>query len=79
MGYALIYGPRKGYGPEDSGYKEISSMRASTGVWRGISIDLEPPGDYQLSIGKEMRSRWPNLQTQIIKLQEKSNLEKVKI
>ena len=76
LGYALIYGPRKGFGPEDSGYREINRRRASVRAWRGRSADLEPPGDYQLSVGVEMRSGWPNLQTQVKKFQEKSDLEK---
>ena len=67
LGYALIYGPRKGFGLENSGYKEISKRRAITRVWRDRSADLEPPGDYQLSVGVEMRSGWPNLQTQVRK------------
>ena len=75
LGYALIYGPRKVFGPEDSGYRKISRRRASPRVWRGRS---RPPGDYQLSVGGEMRSGWPNLQTQVRKLQEKSDLEKSK-
>ena len=74
----MIYGPRKGFGPKDSGYREISRRRASARVWRGRSADLEPPGDYQLSIGVEMRSGWPDLQTQVRKFQEKSDLEKSK-
>ena len=75
----MIYGPRKGFGPEDSGYREISRRRASARVWRDKSADLEPPGDYQLSVGVKMRSVWPDLQTQVKKFQEKSNQEKVKI
>ena len=31
----------------------------------GRSTNLEPPGDYQLSVGVEMRSGWPDLQTQV--------------
>ena len=61
LGYALIYGPRKGFGPEDSGYREINRRRASARVWRGRFADLEPPEDYQLSVGVEMRSGWPDL------------------
>ena len=67
LGYALIYGPRKGFGPEDSCYRKINRRRASTRVWRGRSADLEPPGDYQLNVGMEMRSGWPDLQTQVRK------------
>ena len=70
---------QKGFGPKDSGYRKISRRRASATVWRGISADLEPPGDYQLSVGVEMRSGWLDLQTQVRKFQEKSDLEKVKI
>ena len=29
--------------------------------------DLEPPGDHQLNVWVEMRSRWPDLQTQVRK------------
>ena len=74
----MIYGPRKGFVLEDSGYRKISRRRASARVWRGRSADLEPPGDYQLSVGGEMRSGWADLQTQLRKLQKKSNLEKSK-
>ena len=74
----MIYGPRKGFVLEDSGYRKISRRRASATVWRGISADLEPPKYFQLSVGEEMRSGWPDLQTQIRKLQEKSDLEKSK-
>ena len=74
----MIYGPRKGFGPEDSGYRKINRRRASARVWRGRSADLEPPRDYQLSIGGEMRSGWPDLQTQVRKLQERSDLKKSK-
>jgi len=56
LGHALIYGPRKGFGTEDSGYREINRRRASIRVWRDRSVDLEPPGDYQFSVGGEMRS-----------------------
>ena len=73
-----MYGTRKGFGPEDSGYRKISRRRASARVWRRRSTDLEPPGDYQLSVGGEMRSGWPDLQTQVRKLQERSDLEKSK-
>ena len=59
----MNYGPRIGFGPEDSGYGKISRRRASARVWRGRSVDLEPPGDYHLIIGEKMRSRWPDLQT----------------
>ena len=65
MGYTLIYGPRKGFGLEDSGYRKINIRRASARVWRGRSADLEPPGDYQLNVGVEMRSGWLDLQTQV--------------
>ena len=74
----MIYGPRKGFGTEDSGYRKISRRRASAMVWRGRSADLEPPRDYQLSVGGEMRSGWLDLQTQVRKLQEKSDLKKSK-
>ena len=57
---------------------EINRRRASARVWRGRSADLEPPGDYQLSVGGEMRSKWPDLQIQVRKFQEKSDLEKSK-
>ena len=67
LGYALIYGPRKGFGPEDSGYRDMSRRRASAKVWRGKFVDLEPLGDYQLSVGVEMRSRLLDLQTQVKK------------
>ena len=77
-GITLIYGPREGFGPEDSRYRKISRRRASARIWRGRSTDLEPPGDYQLSVGVEMRSGWPDLQTQAKKFQEKSDLEKSK-
>ena len=76
-GYALIYGPRKVFGLEDSGYSE-TSRRASARVWRGRFADLEPPRDYQLSVGVEMRWGWPDPQTQVRKFQEKSELEKSK-
>ena len=69
---------KKGFGPKDLGYSEISNRSASARVWRGRSADLEPPRDYQLSIGGEMRSGWLDLQTQVIKFQEKSDLEKSK-
>ena len=55
-----------------------AQWRASARAWRGRSADLEPPGDYQLSVGREMRSGWPDLQTQIRKSQEKLDLEKSK-
>ena len=58
--------------------RETSRRRASARVCRGISIDLEPPRDYQLSVGGEMRSGWPNLQTQVRKLHERLDLEKSK-
>ena len=58
-------------------YRKIS-RRASARVWRGKSVDLEQLGDHQLSVGVEMRSGWPNLQTQITKPQEKSYLERSK-
>ena len=32
LGYALIYGPRKGFGSKDSGYREINKKRASARV-----------------------------------------------
>ena len=70
----MIYGPRKGFGPEDSGYRR-ANWRASARVWRGKSVDLEPPRDYHLNIGGEMRSGWPDLQTQVRKLQERSDLK----
>ena len=57
---------------------EINKRRASARVWRGRSADLEPPRDYQLSVGVEMRSGWLDLQTQVRKFQEKSDLEKSK-
>ena len=78
LGYDSIYGPRKRFGPKDSGYRKINRRRASSRVWRGRSVDLEPLGDYQLSVGGEMRLRWPYLQTQVRKLQERSDLEKSK-
>ena len=74
----MIYGPRKGFGPKDSRHRKISRRRASTRVWRGKSTDVEPLGDYQLNIGVEMRLGWPDLQTQVRKFQEKSDLEKSK-
>ena len=58
--------------------RETSKKRASARVWRGRSADLGQPGDYQLSVGGEMRSEWPNLHTQVRKFQKKSNLEKSK-
>ena len=61
LGYALIYGPRKVFGPEDSDYSETNRRRASARVWRGRFADLGQPGDYQLSVGGEMRSEWLNL------------------
>ena len=48
--------PEKGFGSEDSGYREINRRRANARVWRGRSVALEPPGGYQLSVGGEMRS-----------------------
>ena len=41
-------------------------------------VDLGQPGDYQLSVGEEMRLVWPDLQTQVRKFQEKSDREKSK-
>ena len=55
--------PEKDLALEDPGYRKINRRRAGARVWRGRSTDLEPPGDYQLSIGGEMRSGWPDLQT----------------
>ena len=52
----MIYGPRKGFGLEDSGYRKISRRRASARVWTSKYTDIEPLGDYQLNIGEEMRS-----------------------
>ena len=78
LGYALIYGARKRIDPEDSGYKEINRRRSNARVWRGRFANLEPPGDYQLNVGVEMRSGWPDLQTQVRKFQEKSDLDKSK-
>ena len=74
----MIYGPKKVFGPKDSVYRETSRRRASAKVWRGKSADLGQPRDYQLSVGGEMRSEWPDLQTQVRKFQEKSDLEKSK-
>ena len=71
--------PEKGLGSEDSGYKEISRRRASARVWRGRSADLEPPGDYQLSVGGEMRSGRVDLQNPSQKIAGKIRSEKVKI
>ena len=65
-------------GPKNLGYREINKRKASARVWRGRFADLEPPGGYQLNVGGEMRSGWPDLQTQVRKLQEKSDLEKSK-
>ena len=78
LGYTLIYGPRKGFGLENSGYRRSSRRRASARAWRSRSVDLEPLGGYQLSVGGEMRSGWPNLQTQIRKFQKRSDLENSK-
>ena len=39
------------------------------GLGRGRSTVLEPPRGYQLSVGREMRSGWPDLQTQVKKFQ----------
>ena len=72
------YGPKKVFGLEDSVYRETSRRRASARVWRGKSANLGQPGDYQLIVGGEMRSEWPDLQTQVIKFQKKSDLEKSK-
>ena len=74
----MIYGPRKVFGPKDSGYREISRRKASARVWRGRSADLGQPGDYQLNVGVDMRSGWSDLQTNVIIFQEKSALEKSK-
>ena len=66
------------FGLEGSGYSETNRRRASARVWRGRSADLEPPGDYQLNVGGEMRSGWPDLQTQLKKLQERLDLKESK-
>ena len=66
------------FGLEDSVYRETNRRRASARVWRGKSTDLGQPGDYQLSIGGEMRLEWFDLQTQVRKLKKKSDLEKSK-
>ena len=66
------------FGLKDSVYREIGRRRASARVWRDRFADLGKPGDYQLSVGVEMRSGWPDLQTQVKKFQEKSDLEKSK-
>ena len=71
----MIYGPKKGFGLKELGYRKISRRRASARVWRGRSADLEPPEDYQLNVGGEMGSGWPDLQTQV---SEKVNSGKVK-
>ena len=60
------------FGPEDSVYRETSRRRASARVWRGRSADLGQPGDYQFSVGGEMRLEWPDLQTQVRKFQKKN-------
>ena len=59
----MIYGPRKGFGSEDLGYRKISRRRVSARVWRGRSANLELPGDYQLRVGGEMRLGWLDPQT----------------
>ena len=74
----MIYGPRKVFGQEDSVYRETSRRRANATVWSGRSVDLGQPGDYQLSVGGEMRSEWSDLQTQVRKFQKKLDLEKSK-
>ena len=78
LGICPIYGPRKIFGPEDSGYRETSRRRDNTRVWRGRSADLGQSGDYQLSVGEEMRSEWHDLQIQVRNFQKKSDLEKSK-
>ena len=74
----MIYGPEKDLAQKNQVTGKPTQWRASARAWRGRSADLEPPGDYQLSIGREMRSGWPDLQTQVRKLQEKLDLEKSK-
>ena len=64
--------------PEYSGYSETSRRRASASIWRGRFADLGQPGDYQLNVGGEMRLEWPDLQNQVRKFQEKSDLKKSK-
>ena len=66
------------FGPEDLVYRETSRRRASARVWKGRSADLGQLGDYQLNFGGEMRSELHDLQTQVRKFQEKSDLEKSK-
>ena len=46
-----------------------AQWRASARAWRGKYVVLEPPGGYQLSVEGEMRSRYPDLQTQVRKFQ----------
>ena len=74
----MIYGLRKGFGPEDSGYRKISRRRDSASVWRGRSADLKPPGDYQLSVGGENDIRMAQSTNPSQKLQERSDLKKSK-
>ena len=59
--------------------RETNRRRASAKVWKGRSADLRQPRDYQLSVGGEMRSEWPDLQTLVKKFQKKSNPKNVKI
>ena len=70
--------PKKDLAQKILGYRKIGIRRASARVWRGRSADLRQPGDYHLDVGVEMRSGWPDLQTQVRKFQEKLDLEKSK-
>ena len=76
LGYALIYGPRKVFGSEDSICRETSRRRASVRVWRDRSLDLGQSGRHQLSVGGEMGCGWPDLQTQFGKMQKKKQIQK---
>ena len=47
---------------------QFTGKPAKGGLALGFGeADLGQPGDYQLSVGGEMRSEWPDLQTQVIK------------
>ena len=69
---------QKSVWPEKFNFARETNRRASTRVWRGRSVDLGQPRDYQLNVGEGMRSEWLDLQTQVRKFQKKSDLEKSK-
>ena len=74
----MIYEPKKELARKSQVTGKPAQWKARSRAWRSKSADLEPLGGYQLSVGREMRSEYPDLQTQIRKLQEKLDLEKSK-